>query len=177
MLVRRTTRILIIFNEVVKLLNLKELLNNLMLNNYLDLILLIAAGIILTIFYLLLVKAVTALINFFFNTKDNLSLYKSIYITNYYRFINEDMLKYFLELYLGFLNDSFYPKYFHTYEISIIIYQINPATKEYYPISDKCTFDYQLKKPITVEELYPLIEWFESEFDPDNDIIILFKTH
>jgi hypothetical protein len=146
-----------------------------MLNNYLDLILLIAAGIILTILYLLIIKAVTALINIFFTKKENLTLYQSIYIKNNYGFINDIMLKYFLELFIGFLNDYFFLGYSNTYEISIIIYQINPATKEYYPISAKCTFDFHVKNPITIDELYSLINWYEDDFKPGNDLIILFK--
>lgn len=61
------------------------------------------------------------------------------------------------------------------YKISIIVMQVNPSTKESYPISSELIFNFNVNDPINIDVLYDSIEWKESAFVHGNDIIILFR--
>jgi hypothetical protein len=63
------------------------------------------------------------------------------------------------------------------YSINIIFYQLNPKTGEYNRISDKCVFNLNVKEPLSVDELYSLINWHEKAFHNKNDFFILFKIN
>ena len=98
-----------------------------------------------------------------------------MFFTNYYLYINDLQLKSILELFLMNLSD--YPVNPNSFKVSILFCLINPTTKKYYPISDEYTFDFVASNPISSDELYNLINWDESKFNHDHDILLLYKIN
>jgi hypothetical protein len=129
-----------------------------MLNNNLDnIILIICIGLIMNFLYFTIIKCINGIISLF--SKDRkVSLYKYMFFTNYFGFINDLQLKSLLELFLMNLSDYHYPRDPKCFKVSIIFCQINPSTKLYYPISEECIFDFQVTNPISSDELYNLIK-------------------
>src|SRR6267378_886786 len=101
-------------------------------NNFDNIILIIILGLIMNFLYFIIIKCIKAIHNLLFHNMDQ---YKVIYFKNHYGFTNEIFLKYILELFIGFLCDYYYLRAPKSIKISIGFYQINPKTKEYYPIS------------------------------------------
>lgn len=113
--------------------------------------------------------------NLFNNKKDDLSTYMYIHIPNDFWVLNEDILKYYLGLFIEYVCDHYNPN--HIYSINIIFYQLNPKTGEYNRISDKCVFNIKVNDPLSVDELYSLITWYEKEFHQKNYFFIIFKIN
>jgi len=148
--------------------HLKEALNKLMFNNNFILNILIQNR--------SYIKAlIIATIDFLFNrgvAEEDFSSYQFIHIPNYFPLINEDLLKYFLELFLNLLNDYYYPKYNEIHKISIVFFQLDRKTRKYIQISEVCVIDFHVTESISVDDLYNNKKWYKSEINHSDEILI-----
>ena len=124
----------------------------------------------------LIIITIDFLINELTN-KIDISSYQFVHIANYFMIINEDVLKHLLGLIIEYFNNHLFTSYDNVHTITIVFFQLDRKTKQYYPISDKCIIDFHINESISLDELYNKIKWYKSEINNGDDIIILFKIN
>lgn len=116
-------------------------------------------------------------INYFFD-KPTINRVYSLHITNFFGFRSEVSMKYYLEELITKYLPSITNKSIH---ISITFIDCKVIESKYHlltHISKECVFHFDVNHPISVNDLYNLIEWNELAFsleNKNNDLIMFIK--